>query len=452
MNDETNRRILLIDDSPAIHEDFRKILATEEAGHSALDEARAAFLGSQSAATSPARAATVFELDSAMQGDEGYGMVRAARKQGRPYALAFVDVRMPPGWDGIETIAKLWEVDHELQVVICTAYSDYSWEETFQKLGRVDRLLILKKPFDPIEISQLATALTEKWNVARRVACLIEELRGKEQEARSYASSLETLNRALSTSKAAAERAAEMKSEFLVHLSSEISGKVGAVLGQVEALRRPASGDRVPLDQLESVCESSRYLISTLDDILDITRLETGQMELELDGFSPLQLAQDVVEEFRERATAKGLELALETVGPINESLCTDQRRVRQILWNLLDNAVKYTDAGSVRLVVGMDLTDSWESSLFRFEVRDTGCGIPPGISGGLFEPFQSCDPSPDGSSGGVPGAGVGLAFARRVARMLDGDLSVESTQGEGSVFTLTISSRSTLQSGRDAA
>ena len=117
-----------------------------------------------------------FEIDSAMQGREGLAMVQQAVEAGRPYATAFVDVRMPPGWDGIETVARMWEVQPDLQVVICTAYSDYSWEEMMRRFGRSDNLLILKKPFDNVEVLQLAHALTRKWQVTRQAALRLEEM------------------------------------------------------------------------------------------------------------------------------------------------------------------------------------------------------------------------------------------------------------------------------------
>ena len=102
----------------------------------------------------------VAAIDSAFQGQEGLAMARQALEEGRPYAMAFVDIRMPPGWDGVETTGKIWEHYPDLQVVICTAYSDYSLEEMLDKLGHSDRLVILKKPFDNIEVQQLANALT----------------------------------------------------------------------------------------------------------------------------------------------------------------------------------------------------------------------------------------------------------------------------------------------------
>lgn len=162
--DDANRRILVIDDNPGIHEDFRKILGAGLKNASAVSESEAALLGE---ATRPA-ARPVFEIDSAFQGQEGLARVAQAQEEHRPYALAFVDARMPPGWDGIETAARIWAQDPQVQIVICTAYSDHSWEEIQNKLGLSAGLVILKKPFDTIEVLQLASALTEKWRLARQ--------------------------------------------------------------------------------------------------------------------------------------------------------------------------------------------------------------------------------------------------------------------------------------------
>jgi PAS domain S-box-containing protein len=160
---QENNRLLIIDDNPAIHDDYRKILGATSPAHTALDEAMASVFGEKS--KGPAQ--IVFEMDSAYQGQEGLAKVEEALVSGRPYAMAFVDVRMPPGWDGVETIAQIWAKDPQIQVVICTAYSDCSWQEIVQKLGNSDRLVILKKPFDNIEVLQLAHAMTRKWGVTR---------------------------------------------------------------------------------------------------------------------------------------------------------------------------------------------------------------------------------------------------------------------------------------------
>ena len=157
-----HHRILIIDDNPSIHEDFRKILGPADAKLAEeLDATEVSLFGDEAGASR----AQNFRIDSAFQGQEGLEKVRAACAEGAPYAVAFVDVRMPPGWDGIETISRIWKEFPDLQIVICTAYSDHSWQEIQQTLGTSDRLLILKKPFDKVEVQQLVLALTEKWNL-----------------------------------------------------------------------------------------------------------------------------------------------------------------------------------------------------------------------------------------------------------------------------------------------
>ena len=165
-----NRRILVVDDNPAIHDDFRKILMAEDASVSTIDQEAEELLGG----AKPKSPGLAFALDSAFQGQEALAKVERALAAKEPHAMAFVDMRMPPGWDGLETIRRLWQVYPELEVVICTAYSDHSWQQIQQTLGTADRLLILKKPFDKVEVQQLALALTEKWNL-RRMARLQTE-------------------------------------------------------------------------------------------------------------------------------------------------------------------------------------------------------------------------------------------------------------------------------------
>ena len=169
---EKNLRILVIDDNRAIHEDFRKILCQSATGGGALADAEAMLFD----APANAAAHVCFEVDSAYQGSEALALVEEAARQGRPYALAFVDVRMPPGWDGVETTSRLWAACADLQIVICTAYSEYSWDEMASRLHSSDQLLILKKPFDSVEVLQLANALTEKWRLHQQGRLKVEEL------------------------------------------------------------------------------------------------------------------------------------------------------------------------------------------------------------------------------------------------------------------------------------
>lgn len=168
---QPNRHILVIDDNKVIHDDFLKILQPQ-VEPDAMSLTRSNLFGESS---NPSRL-DPFQVDCVDQGGAGLVLARRAREEGFPYAVAFVDVRMPPGWDGLETIERLWEVDAELQVVICTALSDPPWGEIAKRIGQSDKLLILQKPFNSIEVSQLATALCRKWDLAHEVAGQLDEL------------------------------------------------------------------------------------------------------------------------------------------------------------------------------------------------------------------------------------------------------------------------------------
>jgi two-component system cell cycle sensor histidine kinase/response regulator CckA len=167
-----NHRILVIDDNPSIHTDFRDILCPTNFSSATGRKLEAALFDEDQPVTDPMS----FDLDSAFQGQEGLAMVEKSLKENRPYAMAFVDVRMPPGWDGVETIARIWKIYPELQIVVCTAYSDYSWEEMRAKVGQPDSLLVLKKPFDNVEVQQMAHALTKKWLLNSQTALQVTEL------------------------------------------------------------------------------------------------------------------------------------------------------------------------------------------------------------------------------------------------------------------------------------
>jgi len=166
-------RVLVVDDNRAIHEDFLKILGGNAGGSSELLAAERLLLG-EAAASAPPR--PTFRIDTALQGEEGVARVRQALKEDQPYAMAFIDMRMPPGWDGLETIQRLWGIDPHVQVVICSAHSDYDWTEVIARLDHSDKLLVIKKPFEPIEVLQCANALTRKWENERTLRRQVEQL------------------------------------------------------------------------------------------------------------------------------------------------------------------------------------------------------------------------------------------------------------------------------------
>ena len=171
----TNHRILIVDDNPAIHEDFRRILSPSDFGEMELHRVESVIFGNEPQKTSRAD----YQLAFASQGEDAVMLVESAMEQGQPFAAAMVDVRMPPGMDGVQTIKQLWGVQRDLEIVICTAYSEYSWEEITDELGPSHRVVVLKKPFDPIEVLQLAQALTSKWGAEREAAFKQLDLQGR---------------------------------------------------------------------------------------------------------------------------------------------------------------------------------------------------------------------------------------------------------------------------------
>src|SRR5579859_741674 len=246
INPEENRRILVIDDNRAIHEDFRKVLVKTGGASDAFD-AVTAQLFDEEAGDAQKSCLPTFQIDSAYQGQEGLDLIEKSLAEGRPYAMAFVDVRMPPGWDGVETTAKIWQKYPDLQVVICTAYSDYSWEQMLNVLGYSDRLVILKKPFDTMEVQQLAISMTEKWRLYQHAKLRLEQMESMVSE---RTARLEVSNRELASANVLLQEATEKtqkmaenvlvaskaKSEFLANMSHEIRTPMNGVVGMIDLL------------------------------------------------------------------------------------------------------------------------------------------------------------------------------------------------------------------------
>ena len=432
-NKEKNRRILVIDDNRAIHDDFRKILQPDGATN-ALSQAEEDLFGD----TPSSKILNVFSVDSAYQGQDGVELARKATAEGRPYAMAFVDMRMPPGWDGLETTIRLWEVEPDLQIVICSAYSDYTWRDLIAKIGQSDRLVILKKPFDNVEVLQLGLALTEKWHLLQQSYQQMEMLQ-RNVDARTTELRMEVQERKRAEEEAqrarvAAEGANRSKSAFLANMSHEIRTPMNGILGMANLLLETGLSTE-QRDFVETLRQSSETLLTILNDILDFSKIEAGRLTLETMDFDLWEVVESTIELPATRAVQKKLELITAIGDGVPTRLRGDPHRLRQVLLNLLGNAIKFTEHGEVFLDVSL-LRQNDSTAEIRFEVHDTGIGIPEEVVPRLFHPFTQADESTTRRYGGT---GLGLAICQRLVQTMGGDISVRSKAGQGSIFSFTV-------------
>ena len=421
-----NRRILLIDDNSSIHEDFKKILCPNEAKDGFQGAKAMLFGGGDEEPVRPR-----YEVDSAFQGQQGLQLINKAIEERAPYAVAFIDVRMPPGWDGIETLARIWERYPSLQVVICTAFSDYSWDSIQQRFGQSDSLLILKKPFDTVEVLQLANALTAKWNLGMDIQARTETL---EDMVLDRTQELEAANHTLIQAKESAEAANRAKSDFLATMSHEIRTPLNGILGMAEVLLG-TSLDYEQRDFAETIKFSGQTLLTILGDILDFSKIEAGKLTLEAVPVSPIKVVREALAMVAAAANQKGLELEYGAEEMVPDLVYADPTRLRQILLNLLSNAIKFTHSGKIWVgLIGGHAIDGISS--LRFEVKDSGVGLSPETQESLFAPFVQADSSTSRKFGGT---GLGLAISRRLVELMGGSIGVTSTLGQGSTFYFTV-------------
>jgi two-component system CheB/CheR fusion protein len=235
-----------------------------------------------------------------------------------------------------------------------------------------------------------------------------------------------------------AEQASRAKSEFLSSVSHEIRTPLTAILGFIEVLGEHPSVRGGPAelgDHLATIRQNGQFLLALIDDLLDISRIEAGQLRVESEPCSPAAIVSVVVESLKAKAEAKNLGIEVEFLGTIPPSVATDRLRLQQVIVNLLDNAIKFTERGKVRLTVRA-IDSRRAGPVMQFAVSDTGIGMTAAAMTGLFQPFYRV---PSVAADRPSGTGLGLAICKRIARRLGGDISVESDPGAGSTFTLSI-------------
>jgi len=465
-----NRRILLADDMPAIHEDFRKTLVPQASASAEFNIIEAALFGDEAA---PADGAVAFELDSAYQGQEALGLVQASLAAGRPYALAFVDMRMPPGWDGVETIERLWQADSRLQVVICTAYSDTSWDEVLTRLDARGRLLILKKPFDAIEVRQLADALTVKWEMTRQADA---QLAGLEEAVRQRTQEIMRTNEALQAEMGERKQLEGqlVQSEKLAsigQLAAGVAHEINNPMGYIFSNFGTLEGYLNQLFEMLAAYESAESAVSAPEVVAGLRNLRerieldflkedipvlmreskqgigrVRQIVQDLKDFSRVDSTQD----FQWANLHQGIDSTLNVVaseikykadvikeyGAIPDVECMPSQ-INQVIMNLVVNAAHAMgeERGRITIRTGAEAEQVW------LEVADTGSGIPPDTLKRIFEPFFTTKPVGKGT-------GLGLYLSYGIVQKHQGRIDVESVVGQGTTFRVRLPVRRPVPPG----
>lgn len=407
-----NRRILVIDDNVSVHADFKRILAPSDNESARMKDLESALFGNKDKAErAPASA---FDVDCASQGQQGCEMVMEAVKAGRPYALAFVDIRMPPGWDGIETAERIWAECPDLQVVICTAYSDYSWENIIQKLGHSDQLLILKKPFDIPEVMQMALAMTEKWHLMHRARAHLEEVERK-----------------------VLEQTREFQ-EFAYAVSHDLQEPLRKVIAFGDRLRdkcAPQLGED-GLGYLDRMQDATKRMSALINDLLELSRISTKAR-----APVPVNLNTIVSEVLSDLEVAVEKAQGKVDVGAL-PTIDADPTQMRQLFQNLIGNALKFRKRDVAPLIKvtaepvanPVPLEEEGGGRQWQIKVQDNGIGFEEKYCEKIFEVFQRLHGRSE-----YQGSGVGLALCRKIVVRHNGSITAEASPSAGATFLITV-------------
>ncbi len=416
-------RILIADDEPSILNAYSSVLmanASSSQGDGGLDDLEAELFGADDR-----QAGQRYELVLCQQGQEAIAAVRQAAADRRPFSVAFLDVRMPPGINGVDTAKAIRAIDPGLHIVFVTAFSDTDPRDIARIVPPVERLFYVAKPFQPLELQQFASALSNKWRAEQDLGAAHEQLKLQYAE-------LETANAALAFAKQRAETASRMKTEFLANVSHELRTPLNSIIGFSEIIDKeqhgPVGNDKYR-SYVRDIHTSGLHLLGVVNDILDISKIEVGEFELQDDQVDIAETIETSLRIVNERAGRAGLSVTAELPSAL-PVLRGDARRVRQILLNLLSNSIKFTATGG-HVAVRATLTGDGGISL---QVCDTGIGIAPEDMEKAMMPFGQVDGKLDRK---YEGTGLGLPLAKSLTELHGGRFTLHSTLGRGTIVRL---------------
>lgn len=420
-----NQRILLVDDEPKVLSEFKKILCPPVKAGTELKKLETKLFGK----STRGRITTAYDLVLCKQGDEAVERVREALEQEKPFAVAFLDVRMPPGPDGIWTAEHIRELDPYIQLVMMTGYSDVDPVEISRIVPPEDKLLYIQKPVHAQELRQFALALSAKWRSEIQL----------QQQAVELEKTNTRLTREIDEHKATEEKLIEvneklkehdrMKSEFVMTVSHElrtpltifkniISNALAGVTGKIPAkLRR----------NLEIADGTVGRLASIISDFLDISKLEVGKMKLLCRPLTVQTIVGDVIDTLRFMTESRDISLKVQM--PDERIVVNvDYEKMAQVLTNLIDNAVKYVPEENGEITVTVKNLDKEVS----IDVRDNGVGIEGDDINRVFNRFVQVEKH---IGPGKHGTGLGLAICKELVELHQGRIWVENLPDGGADF-----------------
>lgn len=294
-----------------------------------------------------------------------------------------------------------------------------------QKIGKLIRMA-----------DDRADRLCAPRGAAREYVELMDSLRSAIGRLSQSSENLTSKNRELERSRQAADASNHAKSQFMAGLSHEIRSPMTAILGYAELLTRQVPDQADVIESVTAIRHNAEQLLGMINDILDLSRIEIGRAEVERVLCRPWQILSEVIKDSQPQAQAKKLTLTAHCKGPIPQTIRSDPARLRQMLMNMVHNAIKFTETGSVEVELELDSGGNGRPPRLQVEVADTGMGMTPDQLERLFQPFAMPDAASRRRFGGM---GLGLCISRRFARMLGGDITVRSTASVGSRFVLSV-------------